>query len=236
MPRCSAMRRGTCASRSYGRYFSPHELNPKWTSAMRPAASRTKIGPLSRIHESSIGSGRISTPSAHRRRTSACCSGSQTMTTGSKAAIALATAAYSRSASSNRSPQSSLRVRVGHSIRHASCGSHSAGIERPSSRGVESCSLIGPLPGPFCGIARGRSGGPRSHLVPERPGDALEDPPADRAILPSTRLDLFAPLEVHVELPIELPDEVGVERHQVDLLIELGGARVEVCGADGRHE
>jgi hypothetical protein len=46
----------------------------------------------------------------------------------------------------------------------------------------------------------------------ERLGDALQDPPADRAILPSARLDLFAPLEVDVELPIELPDEVGVER------------------------
>ena len=87
------MWRGTSASRSYGRYFSPHELNPKWTRAIPPAASLTKIGPLSRIHESSIGRGRASTPSPQNRRTSACCWGSQTMTTSSNAAIALATVA-----------------------------------------------------------------------------------------------------------------------------------------------
>ena len=48
------------------------------------------------------------------------------MRTGSNAAIALATPAYSRSATSSIPAHSSRRV--GHAIRHASCGSHSAGI------------------------------------------------------------------------------------------------------------
>ena len=62
-------------------------------SATLPRPSVTKTGPLSRIHESSIGIGRISTPSDRWRRASSTCSGFATITTGSKPAIAFATSA-----------------------------------------------------------------------------------------------------------------------------------------------
>ncbi len=101
---------GTSASRSNGRYLLPHELKRKWTSATPPFASVTKIGPLSRIHESSIGIGRISTPSPHIARASDACSGSVTITTGSNAATAFAMVAQSAVARSNSSPQNPLRV------------------------------------------------------------------------------------------------------------------------------
>ena len=108
---------GTSASRSYGRYLLPHELNRKCTSATPPLPSVTKIGPLSRIHESSIGIGRISTPSPHIARASDACSGSVTITTGSNAATALAMVAQSALARSNSAPQkSAARVIVGHSM------------------------------------------------------------------------------------------------------------------------
>ncbi len=55
-PKCSQRSRVTSASLSYGRYFSPHELKGKSATARRPSGPSRKYGPLSRIHESSIGS------------------------------------------------------------------------------------------------------------------------------------------------------------------------------------
>ena len=57
----------TAASRSYGRNRSPHELNLKSTPAIFPRPSVTKIGPESRIHESSIGISTTSTFARARR-------------------------------------------------------------------------------------------------------------------------------------------------------------------------
>src|SRR5215469_8696232 len=136
MPRWAAIAAGTCASRSYGKKRSPQELNRKCTSASRPCGSRTKIGPLSRIQESSMGTGRISMPPPQWSRASPAWAGPATMITGSNAAIARATVAYSRLASASSSPHSSALVWVGHSIRHPWWGAHSAGMANPSSRGV----------------------------------------------------------------------------------------------------
>ena len=65
------MRVGTSASLSYGVNcsFQPSKWN--WTAATRPSASRTKMGPLSRIHESSSGMTRTSTSGPSSLRASA---------------------------------------------------------------------------------------------------------------------------------------------------------------------
>jgi hypothetical protein len=74
--------------------FSPQELKPKCTPARRPSPSSTKIGPLSRSQESSIGSSTTSTwPVSAARASAASCASAQTMVSGSKAATALAVAA-----------------------------------------------------------------------------------------------------------------------------------------------
>jgi hypothetical protein len=68
-------------------------LNPKPLTATSPAALRTKAGPLSRAHESSIGISTTDTPDEHRVVTSRPRPGVQTINTGSKSAMADATAA-----------------------------------------------------------------------------------------------------------------------------------------------
>ena len=117
------------ASRSYGRNFSPHPLNPKSTPARGPSPAVTIKGPLSRIHESSIGSPSTSTASPHASCTSAPAPGAATINTGSNTEIARARAAYSRFASHNASPRSSRRV--GHATSVNSCRAHSAAIAIP---------------------------------------------------------------------------------------------------------
>ena len=67
--------------------------NPKLTTATCPASLRTKIGPLSRTHESSIGMGSGSTVAPQRFRTSVSSPGLQIIVSGSKPAIARATPA-----------------------------------------------------------------------------------------------------------------------------------------------
>ena len=116
-PSASATRSVTAASLSYGRKRSPHELKRKSTAVTDPPAPTAKIGPESRIHESSIGSSRTSTPAASTALASRPAPGAATITTGSNALIAFATAAYSATASSNTSPHNARRV--GHAIRHA---------------------------------------------------------------------------------------------------------------------
>jgi len=69
----------------------------------------TKIGPLSRIQESSIGSSIGSTPAPQRRRTSSACPGLHTIVTGSNAATARATPAHSSFAASSSDPHHSSR-------------------------------------------------------------------------------------------------------------------------------
>jgi hypothetical protein len=59
----------------------------------RPVSSRTKIGPVSRIQESSIARSSTSTPPVTAARASATSAGRATSVTGSKAAIALTTVA-----------------------------------------------------------------------------------------------------------------------------------------------
>jgi hypothetical protein len=92
-PRCPAIRSDSRASSSYGCQRLPHALNPKPTTAISPASLCTNTGPLSRLHESLIGNSSGVTPDAHRLRTSGADPGLQTITTGSNATIAEATAA-----------------------------------------------------------------------------------------------------------------------------------------------
>jgi hypothetical protein len=122
------------ASRSYGRNFSPHPLNLKSTPARGPSPAVTIKGPLSRIHESSIGSPSTSTASPHASCTSAPAPGAATINTGSNTEIARARAAYSRFASHNASPRSSRRV--GHATSVNSCRAHSAAIAIPYCGGM----------------------------------------------------------------------------------------------------
>ncbi len=70
IPRCASSGSPTAASLSQGGKRSPHALKRKCTPARSPAPSTTKIGPLSRIHESSIGSSiRSMSPESIRRAT-----------------------------------------------------------------------------------------------------------------------------------------------------------------------
>jgi hypothetical protein len=85
--------------------------------------------------------------------------GATTIRTGSKAAIALATPAYSVSAKSNMPAHSSRRV--GHAIRQASCGSHSAGMRHGpdgAAVGREDGSVKGSVDGPMEGSVEGAGG------------------------------------------------------------------------------
>jgi hypothetical protein len=95
---------------SYGRNFSPQELKRNWTSATFPPSSMTKIGPLSRIQESSIGISTGSTPVPQRRRMSSACPGLHSIVTGSNAATARATPAHSSFAASSSAPHHSSRA------------------------------------------------------------------------------------------------------------------------------
>ena len=91
IPRWAAIRSGSRASSAWGCQRSPQALKPNLTAATSPAASRTKIGPLSRVQESSIGSSRTSISDGvppQAWRTSAARPGGQTTRTGSKAATA----------------------------------------------------------------------------------------------------------------------------------------------------
>ena len=72
--------------------------------------------------------------------------------------------------------------------------------------------------------------------MPQGLGETLEHSPAERAIPPPIRIDLLAPVEVVLELFVQEPHQRRIERHQVDLLVELGRARVEVRGTHVRHE
>src|SRR3954454_5167409 len=121
-PSWSHRRPAIVASSSHGGNFPPHALKPNWM----PRPSSRKIGPLSRSHESSMGASQISTAPASAVRASAPSPGRHTMSTGSKAAIALATPAVSRRASASAGPHSSRRH--GQAMRVRSCGASSAGI------------------------------------------------------------------------------------------------------------
>ena len=61
-PSCAAIAPPTAASASHGDHFSPHALNRKCSAWRNPSSATTTIGPVSRIHESSIGSATTSTP------------------------------------------------------------------------------------------------------------------------------------------------------------------------------
>ena len=87
------MRFGKSASCWCGCQRPPQALNPKLTTATCPASLRTKIGPLSRTHESSIGMGSGSTVAPQRFRTSVSSPGLQIIVSGSKPAMARATPA-----------------------------------------------------------------------------------------------------------------------------------------------
>ena len=87
------MRVAKRASSSHGVNFSPQALNPNAVPASEPFSRRTKMGPESRAHASSIGTGTTSTPVPHAARASACWEGWAAISTGSKAATAFAVAA-----------------------------------------------------------------------------------------------------------------------------------------------
>src|SRR5262249_23394865 len=87
------------------------------------------------MQESSMGTGRISMPLPQWSRASPAWAGSATMITGSKAAIARATVAYSRLASSNIPAQMCWRGSVGPRTTPALGGGPSVGQARPSPPG-----------------------------------------------------------------------------------------------------
>ena len=77
---------------------------------------------------------RLATAAVVIRRASSASPGRVTMSTGSNAAIALAISAWSAVACSSGLPHSCSRA--GHAISVRSCGANSAGMRRPSCRGV----------------------------------------------------------------------------------------------------
>ena len=92
-PKCLATRSGTRASWSCGCQRFPQALKPNFTRATSPWSLVTNAGPLSRAQESSTGTSSGSTPAPQWATTSAARPGLHSMTTGSNAAMARATAA-----------------------------------------------------------------------------------------------------------------------------------------------
>ena len=106
----------------------PQPLKLKSTPA-GPCGPVTKVGPVSRAHRSSTGSGITSTVSPSCCCASSLWSGRAISTTGSYWAMACATWTMSCRTAGSWSPQTS--VRAGQAMKVRSCGSHSAGIAYP---------------------------------------------------------------------------------------------------------
>ena len=134
VPKRAAKAAPAASSRSHPSNFSPQALNRKCTPIGPSGPPVTKSGPLSRTHESSRWISMTSTPSPVAARASAASAAvDATTVTGSKAATASATPAYSRLASSRESPHNSRRH--GHEMRVRLWGAVSGGIRYPASVG-----------------------------------------------------------------------------------------------------
>ena len=111
-------------------------LKPKSTRATCCWASRTKIGPLSRIHESSSSISSNSIRADSIRRTSPSCSVRTSISTGSNSATAFATAACCTcacryaSGPGPRSAETYVSGRQGQDISVSWWGSHSGGMAK----------------------------------------------------------------------------------------------------------
>jgi hypothetical protein len=99
---------------------------------------------MSRIQASSVASSTTRTCGGRARRAASSWPAEAVTVTGSQATIASATAANASWA--GRAPSRQVSGRSGHAIQVRSWGAHSAGIENPSSRGVEPTVVVtGPL-------------------------------------------------------------------------------------------
>ena len=138
-PRCSASSAADSASsRSYGVNFSPQRVEPRSATPTRGRRRRraTTIGPVSRIHESSIGSSTTSTLARARGarlrglRAAGWRPSSPARTPRSRWRPPRGRAAPARAA------RPTARVRHGHAISVRSCGAHSAGITMRASHSM----------------------------------------------------------------------------------------------------
>ncbi|MNC28948.1 hypothetical protein D3C75_771780 [compost metagenome] len=113
----------------------PQALKVQSTPRSSPLALITKVGPVSRTQASSllISTTRMS-PWARRARALAYCPALTHTVTGSKRAMALATA--TKAACAGLAPSRQLSGRSGQTIQVWLCGAHSAGMRKPSARGV----------------------------------------------------------------------------------------------------
>src|SRR5687768_12298902 len=104
------------------------------------------------------------------------------MVTGSNRAMVLAISATTSRAPSRCSPQ--VSDRLGQAIQHRSCGTHSAGIEKPSANGLLMGVPVSSLVSPACRLLPGSSQGGAS--LPVCPAGA-----SGQSVDRSTRCILF---------------------------------------------
>ena len=111
-------------------------VEPPVDAAHRPVAPVTKLGPTSRIHESSLETSTTRIDGASIARQDSKPASEAPTVTGSLALIASATAANASRA--GPAPRRQLSGRSGHSIQQPSWASNSPGMRSPSAAGVES--------------------------------------------------------------------------------------------------
>ena len=135
MPSRSDSRLPTAASLSHDGALPPHALKPKWVMATVPSPSTTKIGPLSRIQQSSIGISATSTELPHASSTWSREPGFAITVTGSKRLMVRITSAHSSRASC-RCPGAAGHSQQGQDTNVRACSTQRPGIANPSWRGV----------------------------------------------------------------------------------------------------
>jgi len=101
---------------------------------VRPARSTTKVGPTSRIHESSFDISTTRTASGRWERALSNWAALTAIVTGSWAAMAVATAV--KAAWAGLPPRRQLSGRSGQISQQPAWGAHSAGMAKPSAAGV----------------------------------------------------------------------------------------------------
>ena len=136
IPRCRRAAPPTAASLSYGANFSPHALKPK-CDRRAPASlssAKTKIGPVSRSHESSIGSSTTSTAAASARaRVGRVRAGSRDHRHRLERGDRVGDRRRIRARAALELDRPTASSRHGQAISVRSCGAHSAGIRRPAA-------------------------------------------------------------------------------------------------------
>ena len=99
----------------------PHALNSQSTPRVSPRSLTTNVGPMSRIHASSLAISTTLTPGPTMARAPSTSPGFAASVTGSAAAISSATAAKARRA--GPAPSRQLSGRPGHAIQHPALNS-----------------------------------------------------------------------------------------------------------------